>query len=446
MHWTPTVLNDYFVIVNGFNFLGYFILLVHIMLADLSTYNFPVIIWWWKNVYPHEDLTSFKYIDCGGYRACLSTSDRFYLDDSRTKGIIFYGTRVNPHDLPLPRKLWHVWNLIHEESPMNNYLLSHEEFISLFNFTATFRRESDYPLTTQSIYSLDYLTKRKPMSTEEKNRKIRESGNAPVLYVQSHSDVASDRDAYVEQLMRYVKIDSFGKCLHNKDLPESMREAVISYEDEQFMDFISYYKFHIAFENAICRDYMTEKLFRALHVGSVPIYMGSPDVQDWMPNNRSVILARDFGSPEELAKYLEYLNKNDEEYNKFLEYKSPGGITNSFLKNHLQDRSWSTHPSESTESNDLNKFEGFECFVCRKLHEVFVGDGDKFAKVNFSHKANNSHMGCPEPRKFSLSTLNFSSGSTDFHWTKLYAQQKNTATAARRMVESGEKYSSELYK
>jgi len=36
------------------------------------------------------------------------------------------------------------------------------------------------------------------------------------------------------------------------------------------------YKFTIAFENAICDDYITEKLWRPLIVGSVPIYYGSP--------------------------------------------------------------------------------------------------------------------------------------------------------------------------
>lgn len=401
------------VIINIFNLLGYTIVLFHVMLADPSAYDLPVILWWWRNVYPHEDSSSLKYIDCGEYSKCLSASDRSYLDDSRTKGIIFYGTRVKPYDLPLPRKSEHTWNLIHEESPMNNYLLSHVEFIELFNFTATFRRESDYPLTTQNIYSMGYLTDRNPVPIREKNRKIKENGYAPVLYVQSHADVASDRDTHVQELMKYIKVDSYGKCLHNKDLPESMKKADDSYEDEIFLDFISYYKFHISFENAICRDYMTEKLMRALHLGSVPVYMGSPDVRDWEPNNRSIILAQDFDSPGELAKYLQFLNENDKEYEKFLGHKKSGGITNSFLKINLQERSWHTHPSGSSERNDFNIFVGFECFVCEKLHQHYLDyklGGDNFSKITFSHRANDSHMGCPEPQKVSLSNSESSGG------------------------------------
>lgn len=46
--------------------------------------------------------------------------------------------------------------------------------------------------------------------------------------------------------------------------------------NREFLSFVAKYKFTIAFENAICDDYITEKLWRPLIVGSVPIYYGSP--------------------------------------------------------------------------------------------------------------------------------------------------------------------------
>lgn len=59
---------------------------------------------------------------------------------------------------------------------------------------------------------------------------------------------------------------------------------------------------------------MTEKLFRPLHVGSIPVYKGSPLAQDFMPDIHSVIMVDDFESPKELAAFLHYLNENDQEY------------------------------------------------------------------------------------------------------------------------------------
>lgn len=45
------------------------------------------------------------------------------------------------------------------------------------------------------------------------------------------------------------------------------------------MRFIAQYKFIIAIENSICDDYITEKLWRPLIAGSIPIYLGSPSVK-----------------------------------------------------------------------------------------------------------------------------------------------------------------------
>lgn len=175
-----------------------------------------------------------------------------------------------------------------------------------------------------------------------------------------------------------------------------MRTAEDSFESEEFLDFIAHYKFHIAFENAICRDYMTEKLMRALHVGSIPIYLGSPVVQDWMPNNNSVIVAQDFESPEDLANYIHFLNENDKKYEEFLKHKLRGGITNSFLVNHLRSREWQSHPSGSPESGDVNMFLGFECYVCKQIHLI---SRDRLLNSSFSRTANISHTGCQEPKK-----------------------------------------------
>lgn len=38
---------------------------------------------------------------------------------------------------------------------------------------------------------------------------------APVLYIQSDCDTASDRDRYVIELMKHIRIDSYGACVNN---------------------------------------------------------------------------------------------------------------------------------------------------------------------------------------------------------------------------------------
>jgi hypothetical protein len=66
----------------------------------------------------------------------------------------------------------------------------------------------------------------------------------------------SDRDIYVKALMSHIKVDSYGKCLNNKKLPENLSVAVKSFNSVDFYRIIAKYKFVIAMENAVCDDYV----------------------------------------------------------------------------------------------------------------------------------------------------------------------------------------------
>uniref|UniRef100_A0A8D0HPD0 GDP-fucose protein O-fucosyltransferase n=1 Tax=Sphenodon punctatus TaxID=8508 RepID=A0A8D0HPD0_SPHPU len=338
----------------------------------------PILLWWSESLFPHFPGETER-IDCPRSSCMVTKSKRVQLH-KRTKSIIFYGTDFRAYEAPLPRLPHQTWALFHEESPMNNYLFSHLPGIRLFNYTATFRRESDYPLTLQWLPNMDYL-QRPAVSLAEKDR-WRKKGYAPVLYMQSHCDVPSDRDRYVQELMKHIQVDSYGKS---------------TTEDSEFMTFISRYKFHLAMENALCNDYMTEKLWRPMHLGAIPVYRGSPSVQDWMPNNLSIVLVDDFGSPQQLAEFLNFLDKNGDEYLKYVEYKKPGGITNQFLLESLERREWGVN--DMTLPNYLN---GFECFICDKENArvTSIRDHKRFrGKVPAPelHVAKFTHMGCPLP-------------------------------------------------
>ena len=63
--------------------------------------------------------------------------------------------------------------------------------------------------------------------------------------------------------MQYLYIDSYGKCLHNKDLPQDMNFPIYSNHGESMKNkikILSQYKFVLAFENNNVTDYVTEKM------------------------------------------------------------------------------------------------------------------------------------------------------------------------------------------
>ena len=298
----------------------------------------------------------------------------------------------------------HEWALIHEESPKNNPILHHQTTIELFNHTATFRRSSDYPLVTQMLSSLTELLKKPRYDVHEKST----SGLASVVYVQSGCNPPSDRDEYITELMKYIRVDSYGACLHNKDLPEEFKNP-LTMDDKGFHDIIGKYKFTLSFENAICEDYITEKLWRPLVLGSVPIYKGSPTVQDWMPNNHSVILVDDFESPKVLADLIKKLDENDKEYARYLEFKDKG-VTNERLLNFMKNRPWGTSFEEQ------NYVTGFECLVCDRIHENLKRKASGL--VENRYVASQEHYGCPRPEKYNFphsATVDLE-GEREFWW------------------------------
>ncbi|XP_012935786.1 alpha-(1,3)-fucosyltransferase 10 [Aplysia californica] len=293
------------------------------------------IIMWWTEFTREPGITR----DCGD-NSCFFTNNRKYRDHKNMKVFMFYGTDFSPDDLPLPRADNHEWALFHEESPKNNYILCHEPVISLFNYTSTFRRESHFPISTQHLLSLDWLLQSTYTKTvAEKNRYQEEEGLALIVYVQSDCDPPSDRDEYVKQLMKHISVDSYGGCLNNRKLPQQIAAPLEGMAHKEFFELLSRYKFALAMENAVCNDYMTEKMWRPLMVGAVPIIFGSSKVKDFLPSNKSALLLQEFKSPEHLAMVIKNLNENEVEYEKLRKWKT-SGISNTFLFDTMSSRTW----------------------------------------------------------------------------------------------------------
>ncbi|KAJ0177377.1 hypothetical protein K1T71_007386 [Dendrolimus kikuchii] len=338
----------------------------------------PIILWWTRGF---PGTTETKY--CPGNIKCdiysnKNISEKFYID-----AYLFYGSNIDFKSLPLPRKQNEtIWGLYHEESPRNVEELLHESVLSLFNFSTTYSRYSDVPFPLQHLLSFEDITDNEYfMKTEDKNKFLNDI--APILYLQSDCETSTERDAYVKELMKYIKVDSYGKCLNNKKLPRKFTEDYLNNLDEDdFLKFTARYKFVIAIENGICEDYITEKFWRAIKVGSVPIYFGSPSIRDWLPNNKSAILLQDFPSPKIMVEHIKKLLENDSLYEEHLEHKTKQVITNQRLIEEYTQRPYQLDALETVER--------FECFVCKQLHDRKKG-------VKETNVVDKRHYNCPKP-------------------------------------------------
>jgi alpha(1,3/1,4) fucosyltransferase len=69
------------------------------------------------------------------------------------------------------------------------------------------------------------------------------------------------------------------------------------------------YRFCIAYENSIERDYISEKIFDCFFSGCVPIYLGAPNVLEALPRN-TFIDKRDF-TYDELYRYISGMSEKE---------------------------------------------------------------------------------------------------------------------------------------
>ncbi|XP_073990273.1 GDP-fucose protein O-fucosyltransferase 3-like isoform X2 [Rhodnius prolixus] len=362
-----------------------------------SVENTNIVLWWT----PFLDEPG-RIIRCGNYSRCFLTSNRKYKDDPRLKALLFYGSLFNQSDLPLERNS-KLWGLLHEESPRNTPLLSHEVILSLFNYSSTFSRFSDLPLTLQYLPSLDDLTDQKYLVSFEAKSNL-EDKLAPVVYIQSDCVTPNNRDSYVYELMNHINVDSYGECLNNKKLPVSLSNPLETMMSDELLHFVSKYKFAIAFENSVCDDYITEKLWRPLIAGTVPIYYGSPSAKDWLPDNDSAIFVTEFNSPKDLAEYLIFLANNSTAYNKHRKHKIDQKIANNYLIKKFRPYEW------TTENDSGTIVEEFECLLCMNSFNTNISI------------VNKKHYDCPIPvsmvdRKYNISNW----WHRDYHVTKCEA-------------------------
>ena len=75
------------------------------------------------------------------------------------------------------------------------------------------------------------------------------------------------------------------------------------------------YKFTLCFENSVFPGYVTEKIFDAMFAGSVPVYLGAPDITDLVPKDAFVDI-RDFKGLSGLLSFLE--NMDETTYNAYI--------------------------------------------------------------------------------------------------------------------------------
>jgi hypothetical protein len=238
----------------------------------------------------------------------LATEEFLFADNlqdiEQASAVIFHMPGLSARDEIFTKKnngqLWVCWS---EESEARYEWQSKPEIAGLFDIKASYRLDSDVPIPRFSPSHFGNLRREPKIKTGFVNAFI--SGDAD----------QSGRQGYLQELMSYIEIDSYGKLFNNRRLQD---DKGYSTKEET----MSGYKFSIAFENSISKDYVTDVLYDPLIFGSVPIYLGAPNVEEFVPGDRCYINVNAFHSVKELAEYLLHLASDERRYDEYLKWKT----------------------------------------------------------------------------------------------------------------------------
>jgi glycoprotein 3-alpha-L-fucosyltransferase len=125
---------------------------------------------------------------------------------------------------------------------------------------------------------------------------------------------------YYDQLKEHFPISGFGKCVVEQTNVSLKCTRHSHCELEQ----LSTSKFYLAFESMSSRfDYITEKFWRSLSLGTIPIVLGPKrrDYERVAPPN-SFIYAKDYSDPQMLANYLTKVATNLNEFEKYHRWRT----------------------------------------------------------------------------------------------------------------------------
>ncbi|XP_031765197.1 4-galactosyl-N-acetylglucosaminide 3-alpha-L-fucosyltransferase 9-like isoform X2 [Galleria mellonella] len=205
------------------------------------------------------------------------------------------------------------WIFLSDESPLYSFSMAKvkpkfSDWANVFNWSMTYRVDADIPvpygrtvpLEESLMPDLMYQTIAEYVPNwKEKSRDVL----AAILI----SNCVSWRMNYLNVLQNYMDIDIHGMCSEsNKNsCPGHFRSDC---------GVLSKYFFYLSFENSICSQYMTEKLFQNAYTkGAIPVIMGpsNDDCKKFLPP-KSYIYVDDFDTPEKLAKELINISKNNE--------------------------------------------------------------------------------------------------------------------------------------
>lgn len=243
--------------------------------------------------------------------------------------LVFNDQDVQHFETPPHKRVNDLWVFSSLEPP-NHILTEHQfEWDGFFNYSTTYVRE-----TKRTLHSFrsELGKKRQPTKINFASQRKRILPRA--LWIVSHCtqkdryQVLSGRAEYIQELSKHFRIDIYSPA----EACKNQFGSLVLDNRTQVAPKIGAYMFYLAFENNLCRDYISEKLWKVLNanVPTIPVVLGGLSIEEYKhvaPPN-SYIHVKNFTSPEALAQHLKYVSTDDTAYTYYMQWRNTFSLYN----------------------------------------------------------------------------------------------------------------------
>lgn len=217
------------------------------------------------------------------YTNCFVTNDTRFLDESQFDAVVFNGREflnLSHEQLPKRRSPDQKYIFGAMESA-DNFPICDSIYDSYFNWTWTYKIDSDFRWGYITIYNLDgnivgpkmdmkWPRELEPID-EDVKIKLSTKSKAAAWFV-SHCSTKSEREIFMKEIQKELEVygwtvDVYGYC-GDFTCPKTKPHKCFGIIQRN-------YYFYFALENSFSEDYVTEKLLLALNNYAVPIVYGS---------------------------------------------------------------------------------------------------------------------------------------------------------------------------
>ncbi|KAK3879316.1 hypothetical protein Pcinc_016101 [Petrolisthes cinctipes] len=230
---------------------------------------------------------------------CYTTSNRSLFPLNEIDAVVWHW---RSQDRSFPKKRWphtrYVFWMVESASYM---VWNIKRYRNHFNWTLTYRLDSDFPFLYGQVYR-----RRHPLPDQYRN--YAQGKTKMAAWFVSNCHTMGGRERVVQVLRRWIQVDQYGGCGTLKCSRKQANNCETMLSND--------YKFYLSFENSLCKDYVTEKLFSKLRIDVLPVVYGFGNYSMLAPPH-SYIDALSFPNVKALADYLLYLHHNDTAYNQY---------------------------------------------------------------------------------------------------------------------------------